>query len=420
MELPLIRPAVAGMPTRKPTVPLRQLRPAAPRSRLRWNFAEWFILSQTFLPALLYLPGAQPIRVIIRVASYGISLLALLYYWSSAKDRPQLYSWLHPSAPWLLAALAYLGLMMLHPATNSFLAGTGQILLYLAIFAPVLWAPACMESPQRLQRLLWLLLICNGINAFVGVMQVRDPDTWMPREFSSNLMESEFGLGTAIYEGANGNIIIRPPGLGDAPGAVCGPAVFALFLGLVMVVSERSYWKKAVAVIFAWLGAQAIFLSLVRSSFLIAIGMVVVFVLLQLLRGKSAQASALVLVAVGAVTFAFIQSVSLGGESLLDRFKTITAEDPLSFYQENRGNQVAAGFSELLPQYPFGAGLGRYGMMGTYFGDRTNLSSQSIWVEVQWPAWIVDGGVIMLLLYPAGLIVAMWRQSLVSLSDDIA
>ena len=188
------------------------------------------------------------------------------------------------------------------------------------------------------------------------------------------------------------------------------PAVFALYLGLVFAVSDRAWWKKIVAVVFAWLGAQAIFLSLVRSCFLIAVGMLALFFFIQASRGRFAQAGTLVLAAVAAITFAFIQSSATGGESLVERFQSITAEDPVSFYYENRGNQVAAGFAELLPTYPLGAGLGRWGMMSVYFGNPNNAASPPIWVEIQWPAWIVDGGIILLILYPIALGVAMWQQ----------
>ena len=242
-------------------------------------------------------------------------------------------------------------------------------------------------------------------------MQVYDPGFWMPRDFSANIMDSEFGLGTAIYEGANGSLIIRPPGLGDAPGAVSGPAVFALYLGLVSAITERAWWKKSLAIVFACLGAQAIFLSLVRSSFLIAVCMIVIFILIQVSRRQFMQATILILIAVAAITFAFIRSSVSGGESLVERFKSITAEDPASFYYENRGNQVEGGFEELLPKYPLGAGLGRYGMMNAYFGDTGNVTSLPIWVEIQWPAWIVDGGIILLLLYPVALGLAMWHQA---------
>ena len=42
----------------------------------KWGFPEYFIISQTALPALLFLPGTQAFRMPIRVASFGISVYA--------------------------------------------------------------------------------------------------------------------------------------------------------------------------------------------------------------------------------------------------------------------------------------------------------------------------------------------------------
>lgn len=384
------------------------------RRRLPWNFSEWFVLSQTILPALLYLPGSQAFRILIRFASYGISLVALAYFCLVMRQKKRHLIRSHPSLPLLVVALVYLGLMLLHPSTNSLLAGLAQIGLYLSVLAPIIWAPAFVESTARLKRLLWLLLICNGINCFVGVMQVQDPNLWMPREFSSVVAQSEYGFGTAIFEGADGRVIIRPPGLGDAPGEVSGPAVFALFLGLVFVTMGKNWRQKAAAATFAVLGAAAIFLTLVRSSFLIAVGMVFAYTVLLIVQKRAKQAGGLLAVAAAAITIAFLHSAAVGGESLTARFQTIFADDPMTFYYENRGNQVFAGLTSLLPEFPFGAGLGRWGMMGVYFGNPANAASSPIWVEVQVPGWIVDGGIILLILYPAALLVTVWQQTRLS------
>jgi hypothetical protein len=51
-------------------------------------------------------------------------------------------------------------------------------------------------------------------------------------------------------------------------------------------------------------------------------------------------------------------------------------------------------------------------MMRHYFGDAGNLNSPPIWAEVQWPAWILDGGFILLLLYTAALIVSLREAAL--------
>jgi hypothetical protein len=63
-------------------------------------------------------------------------------------------------------------------------------------------------------------------------------------------------------------------------------------------------------------------------------------------------------------------------------------------------------FEYVLPNYPLGAGLGRYGMMSHYFnptGDR-----ESLWAEIQWTAWAYDGGWLMVVTYPVAILSAAW------------
>src|ERR1700752_3108746 len=83
-------------------------------SSLRWTFLELFVISQTALPALLYLPGTQPLRLPIRMASYAISLSALLW-WVDKKHARKLPS--HPAQSWLILVVLLLLLMIFHPTT---------------------------------------------------------------------------------------------------------------------------------------------------------------------------------------------------------------------------------------------------------------------------------------------------------------
>ena len=48
-------------------------------ARIPWGFAEFFIISQTALPALLFLPGTQAFRLPIRFAAFAISLAAFAW-----------------------------------------------------------------------------------------------------------------------------------------------------------------------------------------------------------------------------------------------------------------------------------------------------------------------------------------------------
>ncbi|HEY3883677.1 MAG TPA: hypothetical protein VGL62_00620, partial [Vicinamibacterales bacterium] len=61
-----------------------------------WGFAEVFIISQTALPALLFLPGLQGIRLPIRASAFLISVLAFVWWAvSSTTHVPQskAHSW---------------------------------------------------------------------------------------------------------------------------------------------------------------------------------------------------------------------------------------------------------------------------------------------------------------------------------------
>jgi hypothetical protein len=290
--------------------------------------------------------------------------------------------------------------MVFHPDTNGLKAGLAQAGLYLAVLAPVFWAQSYVRSSSQLQRLLWIMLICNGANSFVGIMQVRDPDNWMPKEFTSILTQGAFGLGTVTYKGVGGVSIIRPPGLGDAPGAVCGPGMLAAFLGLIFCLNSTVPWKRACALLLAFTGVTVIYLTLVRTNLLLLGGMVAVYAWLQQVQKNRRQVLLLVALAVGVGAAGLRLAVSFGGQSITSRYSTIIEEKPTDLYYNSRGIQVEHGFFELLPEYPLGAGLGRWGMISYYFGSG---KSTGLWAEIQFPAWIIDGGIVLLVCYGMAL-----------------
>src|SRR5713226_1876668 len=249
-------------------IPAQQsvLKPAAaPSARTadvpRWGFPELFVISQTAIPALMFLPSSQAMRVPIRGGAFAISLFGLVLWWHA--KRSQQRGW-QPAQFWLIGALAYLGLMLLHPTTNTLKAGLAQIVLYLAVLAPVFWAPALVRGPRHLARLLVLLFVCNGANSIVGILQVYNPAVWMPEELSRIVTNSPYGLDAVSYIGPEGRRIIRPPGLFDAPGAVCAPAMITVLLGLFFSVSANGMVKRVLAGALAIAGLAAIYLSHVR------------------------------------------------------------------------------------------------------------------------------------------------------------
>src|SRR5260221_4818658 len=359
-----------------------------------WGFAEIFIISQTALPALLYLPGSQAFRLPIRFSAFAISLGAFAWYQvESTTQAPR-----SKMQGWITAIMSLLGLMLFHPETSSLMGGIAHIAVYFAVLAPLFWAPEFVKSPEQLARIIWILLLCSGANAVVGVLQVYDPGRWLPPEFCRVLTATEAGLGSVTYIGAQGQRIVRPPGLFDTPGAVAGPAMFAALLGLVFAVSAIPMWKRALSLGSAGAGLAAIYLSQVRVSLVATIVMMATYALVSLRQGRSGRATQFGILSAAVVVVGLSAAGALGGAAIPDRRNSLFAADPLSVYQGARGSQLNYTFFDLLFQYPLGAGLGRWGMAAGYFGSN-NPNSAAIWAEIQFTGWMIDGGVVMIFVY---------------------
>ena len=83
-----------------------------------WGLPEWFAVAQVAGPALLYLPGSQAFRVPLRVGVFAFSLMGLV--WCLRRSR---FARVHPSWILLVSAAVYMAVMILHPATNTTMAG---------------------------------------------------------------------------------------------------------------------------------------------------------------------------------------------------------------------------------------------------------------------------------------------------------
>ena len=57
--------------------PLAAPREAGSERARRWGALEWFIIAQTVMPAVMYLPGTQRLRVLIRAAPFALSLVGV-------------------------------------------------------------------------------------------------------------------------------------------------------------------------------------------------------------------------------------------------------------------------------------------------------------------------------------------------------
>ena len=375
--------------------------------RIPWGFAEVFIISQTALPALLFLPGTQAIRLPIRVAAFAISLAA--FAWWQIESTVQVR--ISKAQSWVAAIMALLAVMLFHPTTPSLVGGLAHMAVYFAVMAPLFWAPVFVRTPEQLARILWILLLCSGANSMVGVLQVYNPARWMPADFTRVLTSGAWGLGSVSYIGPHGERLVRPPGLFDTPGAVAGPAMSAALLGLIFAVSAIPVWKRILSLLLAGAGVAAIYLSQVRISLVLTALMYGVYVIVTSRQRNFARATKFGILAGGIVVGSFVLAVALGGEAIRERVMTLFAQDPISVYQGARGAQLSLTFQDLLFQHPLGAGLARWGMAAAYFGSYSDLV-QPIWAEIQFTGWMIDGGIPLVALYCAALIVtlvAQWR-----------
>lgn len=370
------------------------------------SFAEWFVVAQTAIPALLFVPGSQAVRLPLRVGAYGTALAGLALWWLRGRPRVEL----HPAAPWLKLCAAWLCVMVTHPLTNSLTGGIAQVTLYAAVFCSVFWAPAHVDRREQVVRLLALLLICNGVNALVGLLQVYDPDRWMPRELSLTFSQNRDTMSTATYMGANGRTIVRPPGLFDSPGAVVGPATTAAVLGLVFAVQALPLWQRGAALALSGVGAAVIYLSHVRANFVVTLATLGLYTAILIVQRQRRRAATFGLLGASVLVAAFVGSSILGGDSIADRFSTLIEEDPRSVYYAARGRQLTESFSSLAEQYPLGAGLARWGLVQAYFGDPSNLDSTPLWAEIQPAAWLIDGGLVFVALYAAAILALLRRH----------
>jgi hypothetical protein len=169
-------------------------------------------------------------------------------------------------------------------------------------------------------------------------------------------------------------------------------------------------------------GLFCIYLAQVRSLLIMTVVCAIVYLGILLWRGELARLSWLLLCVIAIGLGSFLWAVSIGGDAVTDRLATLTEEPASDVYYNNRGHFLAETVNELLPLYPFGAGLGRWGMANLYFGDNSNPYTEGIWVEIQWSGWLLDGGFPLVIIYGGSLLVACamaWKVAMSRLPGEM-
>ena len=376
----------------------RSVGPARPRFQTDWLLA--FALFQILTQLALLFPMLSPLRVPLRTGAFAASLAMLAII--------PLRGRFHPAIVPAGIAVIIAAVSLFHPTTNSWGAGLAQLTLYFAIFAPLLWVPGLNINTRQLQRLLLVLWSFGLLSAIVGVAQVYFPGKFQPALSTTIQAYGDWYVEDLKITLPSGERIFRPMGLTDAPGGAAGGAFYAMLLGLALFCTSRKPLIRALAIGALPVSLFCLYVCQVRVTLVVTIFCALLFVALMALRGEIRRVVVLVVVLVSVVLGSFAWATAVGGAVVTSRISSLFDEKPGEIYYSNRGHFLEETVTVLLPQYPLGAGLGRWGMMNFYFGDNSNPETTMIWAEIQWTGWLLDGGLPFVLCYASALGLTLW------------
>jgi hypothetical protein len=271
----------------------------------------------------------------------------------------------------------------------------------LAIIGPVFWVPRLAVSGEIFQRLLLSFWFFYLASATVGVLEVLLPGWFQPT--LSTVIESHGAdyVDSLQIELASGDVIFRPMGLTDVPGGAAQGGLYAVLFGMGALQARRLFrGAHGLGLVSLLVGAMCLYLCHVRALLVMTGICVAAMTAILALSGRFSRLLGVGVGTLSAALVAFVLAESVGGESMLARLSTLIEADAGTVYYVNRGVFLEDTINNLLPMYPLGAGLGRWGMMGRYFGS----GMETIFVEIQWTGWLLDGGVPLILAYVAALV----------------
>jgi hypothetical protein len=361
----------------------------------RW--VEVFIVFQLLCQLALISGQIGGGRVVVRLASFTASL-ALLALIRGRGIR-------HPAAAPAVVVCAIAGLATLNPGTSTALAGLAHATLYVAVIAPLFWVSRLRIGMPVLRRTVTILWLFHTLSAGLGVVQVWYPGRFQPPVSSVVLAKGESYLESLKIVTAGGQKVYRPMGLTDMPGGAGISGLYAVLFGMGFFLTRRHPAVLGLALLGMGTGTACLYLSQVRALVVMTgVSVVAITVILMWrrdLRRLTSLGVALALVAV----IGFTAARSLSGAGVQRRMASLVTQKPGDLYYANRGRFLEETFVHLVPRYPFGAGLGRWGMMASYFAQGS--TAEPLWVEIQWTGWIVDGGVPLTLAYVAAILAAL-------------
>jgi hypothetical protein len=336
-------------------------------------------------------------RFFLRAAPYGLGLLfAALCFPLPFRTKP------HPARILTFVCLGILALSLLSPQTVSLKSGAFHVLLYLAIFSPLFWVPKLEVDRRTFAQLVLILWSFHTLSSVVGILQVYFPEKF---EFQlSSVIESkgEGYVNSLRLALASGKEIFRPMGLTDTPGGAANSGYLTIILGFVMLLLRRGFVLRVLCLLSMIVGMACIGFSQVRSVLVLAFIFLLALAFIFAKEGHHKILFRILIIGALVVGVGLAWALTVGGEEIRERLSTLVQEKPTSVYYKERGYFLEETLRELAPKYPWGAGLGRWGMVSYYFGHENPL-----WAEVQVTGWLYDGGIPLIIVYTLLLLLTL-------------
>ena len=248
------------------------------RVQYRAPWLEGFVVFLFVCQLALLIPNLGPVRIILRVATFGTSLLLILPLFRSRQRY-------HPAIIAASCVMLILSLSLLHPWGNTMLAAGAQWGMYAAILAPLIWIPGTRPTVAVFRRVAMLFWAFHTTSALLGVLQVYFPGKLEPA-VSAVIQAKGIGYVESLrITLANGSQVFRPMGLTDQPGGAAMAGLYAVLFGLGLLLTEKSLLLRIGCVIGILIGFFCLELAQVRSVLVMAGVCVLSFCGMLLLRG---------------------------------------------------------------------------------------------------------------------------------------
>jgi hypothetical protein len=393
--------ASAGLlaPEHRPDVPAPDAKPLSfPREFEGLQSPAWlyaFFAVEIGLQLLIITPWGERARILVRTGGF-VASFALLFVLRGSPVS-------HPARKMAIAALVVVGLSILHPDTNGIWAGCATVLLHLAVLAPIFWVPRLRIDVETVRRVFFMFWAFNTASAVFGALQVYFPGQFQPT--ISSLMDDGYVRALTVTL-ANGDEVIRPMGLTTQPGGAAVGAMYSVVLGVAVLLNRPPPWARIVILAGMALALFTLCLSMVRAFVVVTIVSFIALIAPLAAQRRVGRLVGLVASISVIAVVGFLLAASVGGESVTTRLNSLIESDPATVYFDNRGMFLKHTFMTLLSEFPAGAGLGRWGVVSVYFGDRFG-HVPPLWAEIQWTGWLYDGGILLIIIYAIALLIAL-------------